>query len=416
MLKTAKCGAGSTRRVAKYLAETPLRRDAYGHDMANYLALDHAKARAKIFGHSKDLSDDQMSWYKVMDETRRRWGKDEPPEWFKERMKENPKLKWRNYYHYIISPDPRDRPSPETVAAVADEWCQRMFGDENGYQWIYSVHDDNGNRIMHAHVIINAVNRLDGKKVHISKRMSDELARELQAIAAKHDLRTLPDLKERRRKLANERKARTEQAVRMSHAERDMRLDGRRSWVAEIRDTIDECVSKAKTYDNFISLMHARGYRVETSRRGLGFRHPDSTGHDKKVLADKLGTAYSEEGLRERLGDPDRTPDKTGRLGGRSRASTLKHRLATSRRAHARAADRKLAKARSDRIETAGRAPLLKERPLSSYDLLARRMRRQQEMTARSRAAPARPLGERPPWEHRKVMRDNLQKLKGMKR
>ena len=36
----------------------------------------------------------------------------------------------------------------------------------------------------------------------------------------------------------------------------------------------------------------------------LAYRHPDSGGHDKKVLASSLGSNYDEFGIRARLGIP----------------------------------------------------------------------------------------------------------------
>lgn len=90
----------------------------------------------------------------------------------------------------------------------------------------------------------------------------------------------------------------------MSAAERSLRRRGRRSWVAEIRDAIDRSIANSSDWDDFVERFEADGFKVEWSRRGIGYRHPDSGGHDKKVLASSLGSNYDEFGIRARLGIP----------------------------------------------------------------------------------------------------------------
>ena len=93
----------------------------------------------------------------------------------------------------------------------------------------------------------------------------------------------------------------------MSPTEIAMRARGVRSWVAEIRDEIDGLAPECRSFGEFVERMEADGFSVERSRRGLGFRHPESCGSDKKILATKLGLMYTESGLRSRIGcDIDR--------------------------------------------------------------------------------------------------------------
>ena len=88
----------------------------------------------------------------------------------------------------------------------------------------------------------------------------------------------------------------------MSPTEIAMRARGVRSWVAEIRDEIDKLVPECRSFKELVERMEADGFSVERSRRGLGFRHPESCGSDKKVLAAKLGLRYTEAGLKGRVG------------------------------------------------------------------------------------------------------------------
>lgn len=303
-LKTISGGSGSCRQVDDYLSFGHRSAEDHEERMERYLAGDKSASRSMAFGHSPGLPDTPFGWHKVMDATRKRFGKDKPPEWFEKKRKSNPDLVWRNYYQWVLSPDPRDRASAEEVGQLAQEWCERVWPAEQGWQWIWSVHDDNANGVMHAHVILNAVNSFNGLKAQITPEDSDTMARVAQEIAREHGMGTLPDLSERRKAIREGRQAPTIQSVRMSAAERSLRRCGRRSWVAEIRDAIDRSIENSSDWDEFVEKFEADGFKVEWSRRGIGYRHPDSGGHDKKVLASSLGSSYDEFGIRARLGIP----------------------------------------------------------------------------------------------------------------
>lgn len=303
-LKTISGGSGSCRQVDDYLSFGHRSVEDHEKRMERYLAGDKSASRSMAFGHSPGLPDTPFGWHKVMDATRKRFGKDKPPEWFEKKRKSNPDLVWRNYYQWVLSPDPRDRASAEEVGQLAQEWCERVWPAEQGWQWIWSVHDDNANGVMHAHVILNAVNSFNGLKAQITPEDSDTMARVAQEIAREHGMGTLPDLSERRKAIREGRQAPTIQSVRMSAAERSLRRRGRRSWVAEIRDAIDKSIDNSSDWDEFVERFEADGFTVEWSRRGIGYRHPESGGHDKKVLASSLGSNYDEFGIRARLGIP----------------------------------------------------------------------------------------------------------------
>jgi hypothetical protein len=303
-LKTISGGAGSCKQVDDYLSFGHRSVEDHEERMERYLAGDKSASRSMAFGHSPGLPDSPFGWHKVMDATRKRFGKDKPPEWFEKKRKSNPNLIWRNYYQWILSPDPRDHASAEEVGQLAQEWCERVWPADQGWQWIWSVHDDNASGVMHAHIILNAVNASTGLKVQISSEDSDMLDHQAQKIGEEHGMNFFPDLADWRAAVREGRQTPTIQSVRMSAAERSLRRRGRRSWVAEIRDAIDTSIENSSDWDEFVEKFEADGFKVEWSRRGIGYRHPDSGGHDKKVLASSLGSSYDEFGIRARLGIP----------------------------------------------------------------------------------------------------------------
>lgn len=299
-LKTLSAGKGSTKDVCDYLAFGP--RGNEGHEVALERYLEGGGTRALAFGHSPDLPDDQLAWSDAMEQTRRLWGKDRPPAWFARKQAADPSLAWRSYYHFVISPAPEDHVGAREVGQIANEWCERAWPAGDGYQWIWSVHDDNGRRIMHAHVVLNAVNALTGTKVAISRERSDGLDWIIQEIGLEHGISSFPHLKDWRKSVAEGREQPHAQARRVTIAETALTSRGRRSWVAEIRGEIDRAVACCGSWVEFVDRLESDGFRVEWSRRGIGYRHPDSTGSDLKALATSLGTDYTEEAIRARLG------------------------------------------------------------------------------------------------------------------
>lgn len=309
MFKTIGSGTGSCKQVAEYLVAGELGSEAHELSIQRYLAGDASASRALAFGSSPDINGDQLGWHEVMRATRARWGKDAPPSAMVAKYGVDAAKHWRTYYHWTISPAPADHASAAEVGELAREWLETAWPASDGWQWIYSVHADNSGGIMHAHIVLNAVNALTGRKAHIDRDGSDRLADQVQKIAERHGMGVLPLLSERRKRIRSGEIDRDEtgQAVRMSPAEIAMRARGVRSWVAEIRDEIDRLAPECRSFGELVERMEADGFSVERSRRGLGFRHPESCGSDKKILATKLGLMYTERGLKSRIGcDIDR--------------------------------------------------------------------------------------------------------------
>ena len=84
-LKTLSGGGGSCKQIDDYLSFGHRSAEDHEERIEKYLAGDKSASRSMAFGHSPGLPDTPYGWHKVMDATRKRFGKDKPPEWFEKK-------------------------------------------------------------------------------------------------------------------------------------------------------------------------------------------------------------------------------------------------------------------------------------------------------------------------------------------
>ncbi|MBP3885992.1 MAG: relaxase/mobilization nuclease domain-containing protein, partial [Olsenella sp.] len=275
---------GSTKDLDDYLYLGP--KSGRTAAIEGYLEHGHGmNHRPLAFGKTPELRHEgEHGWSREMDRTRKAWDKDFD----------------RTYYHFTISADPEDHVGPEELRDVGLEWVRRALP---GTQAVVSVHADNAGGIMHAHIVVNSVYPDTGRKIHRSNADVEREADICQDICREHGLGTLPYLRDLRRRAREAGRASiSEQAERTSVTEREMRARGARSWVGEIRDAVDACVATSRSWAEFEREMAARGLGIRRPRRGgVTYSHPDSTGHTYRIRSERLGLAYTEEGIRARI-------------------------------------------------------------------------------------------------------------------
>lgn len=125
---------------------------------------------------------DDLEWWKQMDATRRLAGND------KGRVVKGVVQRPMTFDHIVVSPDPRDDIDLVILRECVTEWAQDCFPN---YEIAITYHDDNVNRIPHAHVVINNTNLVNLKRFtteHDRKSLREANAT-LQNIALAHGLR-----------------------------------------------------------------------------------------------------------------------------------------------------------------------------------------------------------------------------------
>lgn len=271
MLKTLARKFGGCKQIKDYLARN---------------------GRAVTF-RSSSIDLDSAGWDGQMDATRQVFGKDTG----------------RKYYHFVISPDPEDGLDAKAVDALACDWVRERY---SGYQWVIETHIDNS--IPHAHIVVNSVNPVDGRKIHLDDDDVQADAMELQRICRDYGYTAFDNFKftrdedgswyartprpDRRREvvLQEARPARRH----VTDAQRRARYSGKKLWTDAMHDDIESALQGCRTWPALERHLAEKGYRININRRGvLTFYPPEGKGHPVKGY--KLDDSYTVEGLRERL-------------------------------------------------------------------------------------------------------------------
>ena len=253
-------------------------------DLEFYLELGHEAEESRViaYAHSDHVaSEDPSEWSKSFEAVRQMWGKADG----------------RQYYHYVFSPDPEDKLSPEECRDMASEWIEKSIP---GSQWIVAVHNDNNREIVHAHVVVNAVHPETGNKLQISAKDWNRMSELKNEICHAHGLGTTETVFEHLRNNRWESQSKAREA-----AIAQMKKRGARSWVEDIRNQVDLAANESHSWSDFMDRLNRNGVRVTRERKsrgeGLVFWHPQSNGTKYKIRGKRLGGNYTEAALCRRM-------------------------------------------------------------------------------------------------------------------
>ena len=177
----------------------------------------------------------------------------------------------RKYYHFKLSPDRADHADPLMVQEYAKACAEKMF---EGCECVIATHTDT--QTVHAHMIVNAVHPLAGKKLHFNDADYTRLKDMANDIGEEFGFSSL----DFRKKAENMR----------TNDERHILLKGGTSWKEELREVIEEGKMLATSEEEFIS--HLADYRVKITRSGkdYSYLHPQKS---KAIRGQKLGNNYT---------------------------------------------------------------------------------------------------------------------------
>lgn len=225
----------------------------------------------------------------------------------------------RTYKHYIISPDPQDGITLDRLRELAVAWAHENFGD---YQIAIVYHNDNENRIPHAHVIVNNINLATGHRLQDPR--PDELNRRLQRMADERSLHSFgrdegkrDGFQARAAAKAQRKPPLSLQNVYVRKAEAEIAAKGGYSWVSDIRSRVSLAKSLAENEEEFKDVLCRLGVDVsdnspKSDRRDWIYSF---AGHGtRRISGERLGLSFGRESIRSGFLRTDiLTPSHTSR-------------------------------------------------------------------------------------------------------
>ena len=185
------------------------------------------------------------------------------------------KVDKRQGYHFIIS-FKKQEVRPETAMEITQKFVERYFGDD--FQCLYATHDNTEH--VHSHILFNSVSWRTGKKYRYEK---GDWAREIQPIVNKlckeYGL-SIQDID-----VGTEEK---------SLKKWDKTKQGIFKWNHQIRLDVEDSISFANSYDNFLKLMELKGYEIK-QRNGETFLKP--MGEKKFLRLTDISAYYTKEAI-----------------------------------------------------------------------------------------------------------------------
>lgn len=215
------------------------------------------------------------------------------------------------YQHFVISPDPQDEVDLDTLRSLTTEWAEEMFGNEfvmsdtpgdygskKGVFGIYEVaiiyHDDNTNKVPHAHVIVNNTNLTNGKRLQISKHDNEVvMPNRLQEIAREHGLHYFDNNNAESNKTQKKGRYYTKK-------ERSIIRSGKFSWKQNLADLIDIAKQTSTDEKTFLNACEKFGIQIEEKDGDWIFYHPKNQTR-WKASGYRIGQDYTKEALLESI-------------------------------------------------------------------------------------------------------------------
>ena len=187
-------------------------------------------------------------------------------------------------YHLIQSFAPGEI-DPERAHAIGEAYAARLLGDN--YSYIVATHNDKNH--VHNHILFCAADNKEHKKYHDCKASYRRLCQISNEICEEQGLSVI--------------KERTYVAKSYKEWLEDKKGT---SWKTALKSDINTCIKQSRTYDEFLSMMRAKGYEIKGESfapddlKYISFKHPGSQ-RWVRGRASSLGPDFTRERIRERI-------------------------------------------------------------------------------------------------------------------
>ncbi len=176
--------------------------------------------------------------------------------------------------------------TPELAHQIGVELADQLL--DGRYQAVVTTHLNT--RHVHNHIVWCAVALDNGRKYHSNARSYyTEVRAKSDALCRQYGLSVIETSESERGK--------------RQYAKWQAEANGQPTWRTAIRMDIDEVVSMALTWRQFLALLEQKGYEIRMGRKYPTLRPP---GKERFVRFKTLGKAYTPEAIRQRILYPKR--------------------------------------------------------------------------------------------------------------
>ena len=184
----------------------------------------------------------------------------------------------RQGYHFIIS-FKKQEVRPETAMEITQKFVERYFGDD--FQCLYATHDNTQH--VHSHILFNSVSWCTGKKYRYEK---GDWAREIQPIVnelCKEYGLSIQDI---------------EVGTEKEPKKWDKTKQGIFKWNRQITLDVEDSISFANSYENFLKLMELKGYEI---RRQSGEIYIKPMGEKRFIRLTDISAYYTKQCIESQI-------------------------------------------------------------------------------------------------------------------
>lgn len=185
------------------------------------------------------------------------------------------KMDKRQGYHFIIS-FRKQEVRPETAMEITQKFVERYFGDD--FQCLYATHDNTDH--VHSHILFNSVSWRTGKKYRYEK---GDWAKEIQPIVnelCKEYGLSIQDIEVGTEEKTVKKWDKTKQGI--------------FKWNHQISLDVEDSISFANSYDNFLKLMKLKGYGI---KQGNGETFLKPMGEKRFLRLTDISAYYTREAI-----------------------------------------------------------------------------------------------------------------------
>lgn len=189
------------------------------------------------------------------------------------------KLDKRQGYHFIIS-FKKQEVRPETAMEITQKFVERYFGDN--FQCLYATHDNTEH--VHSHILFNSVSWRTGKKYRYEK---GDWAREIQPIVnelCKEYGLSIQDIEVGAKEKEPKKWDKTKQGI--------------FKWNHQISLDVEDSISFANSYENFLKLMEMKGYGIQ-QKNGETYLKP--MGEKRFIRLADISPHYTKEAVENQI-------------------------------------------------------------------------------------------------------------------